>query len=200
MHVDAQRIYRCHQHIQAQVEFVAVYQERAIDVSAHRTERESGIEVNEALKIQLIQTLNWIKIGMSSLYKVSDRIITAENSLLHYQRFSFGDLCPSVDYFDAGASGRRWWLDDPFGVLLLVPRPDALESLQVLRQDVRVRHKIELLLPVMQHLGLQVAPNAVLAADLEAARNMVHLLERPQRSEARTLHVFAPHADPIVGF
>lgn len=90
------------------------------------------------------------------------------------------------------------YLDDPFGIFLFVARPEALESLQILRQNVGVRHEAELFLAIARHLCLQIAPNAILATDLESAGNMIHFLVWAQGAEARTFHVFAPNAHPVI--
>ena len=86
--------------------------------------------------------------------------------------------------------------DDPL-LLVAAVLPDTLELLHVLRQHKRLREEAELLLAeVRLHLA-QVAPQAVLASDLERAREVVDLLVFLDRLEARGFHVFAPRSQPI---
>lgn len=118
---------------------------------------------------------------------------------LHNQRLPFRYLRPSVDHPNAGASRWCWRLDDPLGVVLTVARPNYAQLFQIVGQNVGARHETELFFAMSHHLRFEIAPQTIFATDLERSGYVVDFLIRAQRFEARTFHMFAPDAHPVVG-
>lgn len=207
MHVNTQWIHWRHQHIQSQIEFAAIYQKGSVNVSVSaRTENENKNENERISSVLAVGKNRQTPISRSTASgsrggganAPHSAVFYSAHSLLYNQGFSLRDLRPFIHHFDARASRRCRRLDNPFGILLLVARPKAFESFQVLRQNVSVRHKTEFLLAVPRHLYLQITPNAIFTTDLESAGNMIHFLVWTQRTETRTFHVFAPNAHPVI--
>lgn len=78
--------------------------------------------------------------------------------------------------------------------------PGLSQHVEVLRNNVSARHEAELAAAMTGHQALEVAPAPVLAADLEAAGQVVELLVRVECLEAGRLLVLAPSAHPVVRF